>query len=387
MPTDVASEVRRRYDGASKSPEAQLCCPVTPAEASLLAAIPEEVLEIDYGCGDPSRWALPGESVLDLGSGSGKSCFLLSQRVGPEGRVLGVDAGDGMLELARKHQAEVARRVGYANVRFAKALIQDLALDLEAFDRRLSERPVRTVEDWNDLEAVAEGMRRLEPLVPDASIDLVVSNCVLNLVQPRDKERLFAEIFRVLKRGGRAVIADIVCDEDPTAETMADPEMWSGCISGSFREDSYLKAFERAGFHGVEILERAEEPWRVIDGVEYRSMTVRAFKGKQGPCLERNQAVLYRGPWRSVEDDDNHRFPRGERVAVCDKTFGLMTDPKGPYAGSIVPLPPVVEVPLESAEPFACRGTMIRSPRETKGADYRETTEGEGPSCAAPDCC
>ena len=112
---------------------------------------------------------------------------------------------------------------------------------------------------------------------------MVVSNCVLNLVVPEAKQKLFAEIFRVLRRGGRAVISDIVADESVPDSMVADPELWSGCISGALREDEFLAAFERAGFHGVRILERAETPWQVVEGIEFRSLTVEAFKGKQGP--------------------------------------------------------------------------------------------------------
>jgi hypothetical protein len=209
---------------------------------------------------------------------------------------------------------------------------------------------------------------------------------VLNLVQSEHKARLFAEIHRVLRRGGRAVISDIVCDEDPTPAILADPELWSGCISGALREDRFLQGFHDAGLYGIEILERVERPWRVIDGVEFRSLTVRAFKGKEGPCLERNQAVVYRGPWKSVSDDDGHTYPRGARVAVCDKTFGLLNDPHGPYAQSIVPIAPLQEIAVESAQPFACRGTTLRDARQTKGRDYR-ANHVAGSSCDAPDCC
>ncbi len=101
------------------------------------------------------------------------------------------------------------------------------------------------------------GLRR--PLIADSSIDVVVSNCVLNLVDARDRRQLFAEIFRVLKTGGRAVISDIVSDEEVLAELRDDPELWSGCISGAFVEDEFLKEFERAGFYGVEIVVRQEE--------------------------------------------------------------------------------------------------------------------------------
>ena len=81
-----------------------------------------------------------------------------------------------------------------------------------------------------------------------------------------------------------------------------DPELWSGCISGAYREDLFLKAFEDAGFHGIEIVKRDVEPWQTVNGIEFRAVTVQAFKGKEGPCLERNQSLVYRGPFKSVRD-------------------------------------------------------------------------------------
>ncbi len=265
---------------------------------------------------------------------------------------------------------------------------KDLGLDLKRVDAWLGEHPIRTVADLSAFEAECDRLRAAEPMIADASVDVVVSNCVLNLVKPADKKRLFDELFRVLKRGGRAVISDIVCDENPTDRIRNDPDLWSGCIAGAFREDAFGRMFEDAGFHGIEILARSEEPWRTIDGIEFRAMTVRAFKGKQGPCLERHQAVIYRGPWRTVTDDDNHVLHRGQRMAVCDKTFHIYTDPKGPYAGSVEPVEPRVEVPLDDAEPFNCRAAAGRHPRQTKGQDYDATIDADPDACCeASECC
>jgi len=173
----------------------------------------------------------------------------------------------------------------------------------------------------------------------------------------------------------------VVCDEDPTPSILADPNLWSGCIAGAFREDQFLEMFEQAGFYGIEILSRQTEPWQVIEGIEFRSVTVRAYKGKQGPCLERNQAVIYQGPWKMVRDDDDHIYHRGQRIAVCDKTFKILTNPDGPYSASILPVLPMVDIPLEDASPFDCKRTSRRHPRETKGMEYRETILSEGTTC------
>jgi len=376
-----------RYAHAAGVGEAELCCPTIHYDPELISILPSEIVERDYGCGDPSRHVQAGETVIDLGSGAGKICYMLSKRVGPTGRVIGVDFNDAMLDLARKYQAEMAQKIGHANVRFVKARIQDMALDLESLAVWLAEHPVATLEAADALESQRRQLREQHPAVSTGGADVVVSNCVLNLVGTGEKEALFAEIFRVLKRGGRAVISDIVCDETPPESMRSDPHLWSGCISGAFREDEFLERFERAGFYGIEILERAAEPWRVIEGIEFRSMTVRAFKGKQGPCFEHNQAVVYKGPWKQVMDDDGHVFKRGERMAVCDKTYRIMTNRRGPYASQMIGIEPRRLVLPGQAAPFACDAPAVRDPRQTKGLEYRETREEAGGACCTDGSC
>jgi len=214
---------------------------------------------------------------------------------------------------------------------------------------------------------------------------VVISSCVLNLVEPKSKRHLFDEIFRVLKKGGRAVISDIVSDEEVPEEMQQDPELWSGCISGAFTEESFLAAFYNAGFYGIQILKRDPDPWRTVQGIEFRSVTVEAFKGKQGECFERNQAVIYRGPFKEVLDDDNHRMERGKRYAVCDKTYNLYK--KAPYQEFFEFVDPIVDLPLAEAKPFDCSRTSLRHPKETKGQDYNATTEANNKCCDGGCCC
>jgi arsenite methyltransferase len=381
--TQAESAVKGRYSLAAQAQEAELCCPVD-YDPRYLDVIPAEVIERDYGCGDPSRHLRPGETVLDLGSGTGKICFIASQVVGAQGRVIGVDFTPEMLAVARDNAPRVAERVGFANVEFRRGRIQDLALDLDQLDRALAERPVKSADDYLAFEELTAELKRERPMVADDSIDVVVSNCVLNLVASAEKRRLFAEIHRVLRRGGRAVISDIVCDEEVTAQMQSDPELWSGCISGAMTEDGFLAAFEAAGFYGIRILERQREPWRTVEGIEFRSLTVEAFKGKEGPCFERLQSVVYRGPFKEVLDDDDHRMQRGKRYAVCDKTFQLYLE--APYREHFEFIEPREEIPLAQAAPFDCSRTPLRHPRETKGMDYDVTTE-EQACCVTGTCC
>ncbi len=369
---DTKKAVRERYSAAAHERDAALCCPVD-YDPQYLKVIPEEVIERDYGCGDPSRYVREGDSVLDLGSGGGKLCFIASQLVGSKGVVIGVDMNGEMLELARRSAPVVAERVGYANVHFRRGQIQDLALDADQLDDWLVSHPVRNVGDLSRLEEEKDRMRRQHPMVPDGSVDVVVSNCVLNLVHEGDKSKLIQEIFRVLKRGGRIAISDIVSDEEVPEELRADPELWSGCISGAFHEKKLLEELEAVGFYGIAIDKWEEAPFAVVEGIEFRSVTITAVKGKEGPCMEGNHAVIYRGPWKRVEDDDGHVLERGNRVAVCDKTYRILTGE--PYASQVVAIEPRLPIPEEERVPFDCARTAPRQPRESKGDDYRETRE------------
>jgi SAM-dependent methyltransferase len=381
---DVLSTVQARYRQGARERVNELCCPVD-YDASLLAVLPAEIRERDYGCGDPSRFVRPGDVVLDLGSGAGKICYMASQLVGREGRVIGVDATPDMLALARKYAGEVGARIGWHNVEFRHGLIQDLALDLDRLEPWLARQPVRSVSDLARLEAEKARLRGEEPLVADESVDLVLSNCVLNLVDNQDKARLFHEIHRVLRRGGRCAISDIVSDEDVPEPLQRDPELWSGCISGAMREDRFLAAFAEAGLYGVEVAAYQEGPWAVVDGIEFRSMTVVAHKGKEGPCWEHNEAVIYRGPWKEVQDDDGHVLRRGERTAVCRKTFEILT--RAPYLSSVLPVRPLLAVAPEEAAPFACRGTRARAPAETKHGVLRANVAPGAGACAPESGC
>jgi arsenite methyltransferase len=376
--------VRQRYAAGAKERAEKLCCPVN-YESAYLNVIPQEVIERDYGCGDPSRYLCEGETVLDLGSGTGKICFIAAQIVGPKGKVIGVDMTDEMLEVARRNVPVVAEHIGYSNVDFRKGRIQDLALDLELLDRQLNESPITNAGSFLAADELAEELRLKHPLIASDSIDVVVSNCVLNLVESKSKRQLFDEIFRVLKKEGRAVICDIVSDEDVPEEMQNDPELWSGCVSGALTEEGFLAAFENAGFYGIQILKRDADPWRTVQGIEFRSVTIEAFKGKQGECFERFQAVIYRGPFKEVLDDDNHRLERGKRYAVCDKTYNLYK--KAPYRDFFEFVDPIVDIPLIKAKPFDCSRTTRRHPKETKGQDYGVTTEADRKCCNGGSCC
>ncbi|MDX2144411.1 MAG: methyltransferase domain-containing protein [Rhodospirillaceae bacterium] len=378
----VKEAVQSRYGAGAQAVEPALCCPVD-YDPQYLKVIPQEVIEKDYGCGDPSKYVRPGETVLDLGSGTGKICFIAAQVVGPTGKVIGVDMTPAMLEVARRNAPVVAERIGFANVEFRRGHIQDLRTNIDLVDRRLHACPVTGAAEWELFQRDLADLRRAQPLIADDSIDVIVSNCVLNLVADVDKPQLFAEMFRVLKRGGRIAISDIVSDEPSPPHLKDDPKLWSGCLSGALPEFEFLKLLEDVGFHGITVAERQQEPWQIVEGIEYRSLTVMAWKGKQGACWDKNQAVIYRGPFRSVTDDDNHTYRRGQPMAVCEKTFGLLM--AEPYAGQFAPVPPYKDV--AEPTPFDCTRDTVRHASETKTGVPAITRLADGPACAPGECC
>lgn len=376
MNIEVTDIVKDRYAKGAGACETNLCCAVD-YDPALLEVIPPEVIERDYGCGDPSRFVQEGDTVLDLGSGTGKICFMASQLTGPAGQVIGVDMTDEMLAVARAAAPVVGSRIGYENVDFRRGKIQDLATDLDQVDAYLRDNPVNGLADYEALQSFIADQRLNRPLVEDDSVDLIVSNCVLNLVSDAEKRGLFEDMYRVLKRGGRIAISDIVSDEPSPPALKADPALWSGCVSGALVENEFTALLEEVGFYGITIETYEADPWQVVEGIEYRSVTVLAWKGKEGACLDKNQAVIYRGPWKQVEDDDGHVFTRGQRIAVCEKTFDIMT--KAPYANDMVAVPSAL--PVTEDIDFDCSRPLVRTPQETKSGLPKLTTAPDASCC------
>jgi ubiquinone/menaquinone biosynthesis C-methylase UbiE len=366
--------VLERYSKGAESKQADLCCPVN-YDRSLLAMLPQEIIEKDYGCGDPSRYVKPGDTVLDLGSGSGKICYMAAQLVGNDGKVIGVDMNDDMLALARKYQHEMAQKLGSQRIEFFKGQIQDLALDVAAMDDYLAQNPIGKTEDVLRLKAWQEQQRKLSPLIEDNSVDLVVSNCVLNLVHDSDKEQMIREIFRVVKPGGRVAISDIVSDEHVPQKLKQDEHLWSGCISGAMREYDFLQAFAKAGFVAVCYDKWESQPWQVVEGIEFRSVTITAVKPQNDPCIDKGHAVIYRGPFAKIYDDEGHVYYRGQRMAVCERTCRLLSGDE--YGAHFISIAPAIEQP---GKPWDCAGGTIRNVAETKGAQHVNNC-GSGGSC------
>ncbi len=154
---------------------------------------------------------------------------------------------------------------------------------------------------------------------------------------------------------------------NPSPEHLkADDELWSGCISGAFEEEEILDAFHKVGFLSVSLDKWDLVPWRVVEGVEFRSVTVTAVKGNNEECLDYGQAVIYRGPFKTVFDDERHKFPRGVRIAVCQRTFRYLTE--GLHKNDFIGI-----TPAEKREAVAwCTGHNTKRPAsETKGDVYK----------------
>ena len=206
------------------------CCGPDPITSNLYdesqaAAIPAEAMLASLGCGNPTALAelRAGEVVLDLGSGGGIDVLLSAKRVGPTGKAYGLDMTDEMLVLARENQV----RSGLTNVEFLRGEIEHIPL-------------------------------------PDNSVDVIISNCVINL--SADKDRAIAEAFRVLKPGGRFAVSDVVAkDDDVPDEVRRSMELWVGCVAGALSHDSYRDKLQRAGFEGIDI-----EPTRIYGAADAR---------------------------------------------------------------------------------------------------------------------
>jgi SAM-dependent methyltransferase len=306
MAQELSLERVRQYYGEVLKSSADLrtsaCCDVgavAPHIAAALGEVHEEVRARFYGCGSPIPPAIQGAHVLDLGCGAGRDCYILSKLVGPEGSVIGVDMTDAQLAVARKHREFHAKKFGHANVEFRHGYIEDL----------------RTARIAND------------------GVDLVVSNCVLNLSP--DKRSVFHEIFRVLRPGGELFFSDVFADRRVPSELAIDPVLVGECLGGALYWEDFRRLMADVGVADVRVVER--HPVLINDsGIEARigviafeSVTVRAFKlALEDRCEDYGQAAIYKGTIpelpHAFELDDHHRFERGRTMTVCGNTADML---------------------------------------------------------------
>ncbi len=273
-----------------------------PALRDIENEIDSEVLTKFYGCGSPIPPALDGCTVLDLGCGTGKDVFIASRLVGPEGFVTGIDMTDEQLEVAERHLDSHMEKFGYAkpNAAFRKGFIEDLG---------------------------AAG-------IEDSSIDVVISNCVINL--SADKERVFAEIFRVLKPGGELFFSDVFAGRRVPEDIADDPLLHSECLGGAMYTEDFRRMMRSLGCpdYRVKASRRITignpEIERKAGMVDFYSMTIRAFRidSLEDICEDYGQVAVYRGTVsgypHAFELDDHHRFITGKPMLVCGNTADML---------------------------------------------------------------
>ncbi len=302
------AKVREFYGAAADEPQAELCCP-TKYDQSATDHIPKDVLDRFYGCGSPmaSAGIRSGETVVDLGSGAGIDVFIAARLVGPTGKAIGIDMTDEMLAVARENQPPVAAALGYDVVEFRKGF----------------------------LEAIP---------VESKTIDLVTSNCVVNLSP--DKPRVFEEIWRILNDHGRIVISDIVSEREVPPHLKVNPQLWGECLVGALTQEEFLSSLERAGFYGLSINRRTY--WKEVEGYPFFSLTVHGFKfEKTAGCVFQGHRAVYLGPGKAFVDEEGHLFPRNEPYQICTDTVAKLSRP--PYTEMFA----VIE-PGEDVASYAC---------------------------------
>jgi arsenite methyltransferase len=301
-PLDAVKDYYGRVLQSSADLKTSACClaeSLPPHVAAVLPEIHEEVKARFYGCGSPIPPALDGMTVLDLGCGSGRDGYVLSKLVGPRGRVIGVDMTDAQLAVARRHRDYHARKFGWDNVDFRQGYIEDLA---------------------------AAGLA-------DASVDLVVSNCVLNLSP--DKPRVFREIFRVLKPGGELYFSDVFADRRIPRELAQDPVLLGECLGGALYGEDFRRLLADVGCLDARAVVSAPLAigdatiQRRIGFVNFSSRTIRAFKlDLEDRCEDFGQVATYAGtlpehPHRFALDD-HHLFEAGKPLRVCGNTADML---------------------------------------------------------------
>ena len=306
--TRTLDSVRNYYGRVLKTNQdlkTSVCC----AGASLASPIREilkdihpDVLARSYGCGSPIPPELAGRTVLDLGSGSGRDCFILSKLVGPAGRVIGVDMTPEQLDTARRHVGYHMERFGFPrpNVEFLSGYIEDLkSLGIE-----------------ND------------------SVDVVVSNCVINLSP--DKQRVFAEIFRVLKPGGELYFSDVFADRRIPKHLAEDPVLLGECLGGALYIEDFRRLLAGVGCRDHRVVSHSRlaltDPAveQKAGMIGFHSLTVRAFKlDLEDRCEDYGQVAYYLGTvaehLRSFVLDDYHLFETGKPQPVCGNTASMLS--------------------------------------------------------------
>lgn len=265
--------------------------------------------------------------------------------------------------------------------------LQDLRADHAGLEAMLSVAMVRDVDGYLALQERLMHQRDSAPAVATGSFDAVVADFVLNRVDAAEVASALAEAQRVLRSSGRMLAVMLVSDESLAANCIVKSAPAGPALRIPTETDA-VRAFQEAGFHGITLHWPGSDNPAALDrvgDVDVRMCLIEAHLGKQGPCIELGQAVIYRGPWSEIRDDDGHVYARGVRTAVCGKTYDLLMRP--PYAGAFIGLRSVNEPLAQHAAPYDCDTPMLRDPRVTKGLQLFSGAREDSESCAAGSGC
>jgi arsenite methyltransferase len=368
---NVANKSGSQLD-LSQVPDSRLKLPL-----SVLRSVPTsfKLKEVEPTLVHGFDYFSPGMTVVVLGGANLVLSYIATQNTTPGGKVINCFTDTNRLEQARAAFKSLPASQAAAS-EFHYTPNGDFKTQYGKIEQFLKDHPVKDAAGYQKLELYVSQIRETSPLIEDNSVDLVALDATYAGIGNDRLWELAADVYRILKRGGIFLFSLLLSDEKAVEEGY----LWENDIE---RFTHSLK------FHGLHCLGRSELPHRVVKGKEIRFHNFVAFKGKEGPCMERTQAVIYNGPWREVKDDDGHTYPRGKRVAVCDKTFGVLSRPPYNVNGQFTYLHPYVDIPLEQAVPFPCGvpGILFRDPKETKGVAVK--TNNQSQDCCGPeeDCC
>jgi arsenite methyltransferase len=244
------------------------------------------------------------------------------------------------------------------------AALDDLHTCPTTADRIIRAAIPRDMSSYCSIRKLIESASLADPLFADGSFDTVIIDLGLNRLDRTRAKACIAESFRVLRRGGKVLVTAILGDEEPGSISGVAELLQS--IASVPVETAMGKLLEDSGFYGISYLWSSPTSFEVAGGAHLRYFIAEAFKGKQGVCLDQGHAVILKGPWKEVFDDDGHRYVRGERTAVCEKTYRILT--QEPYGSYFIGLPCSGAPDPDDAPVFDCSTPRLRDPRVTRGA-------------------
>jgi ubiquinone/menaquinone biosynthesis C-methylase UbiE len=309
MSQNLTTEQVQEYYGkvleSSKDLKTTACCTddaIPRYIKNILKDIHSEIMDKFYGCGSPIPLVLEGQTVLDLGCGTGRDVYLASALVGESGKVIGIDMTTEQLDVARKHVTYHQEKFGHSksNVEFLQGYIEDLSA------------------------------------IPSGSVDVVISNCVINLSP--DKPQVLKEVFRVLKPGGELYFSDVFSDRRVTESLRKDPILYGECLSGALYQEDFRREVQKLGCLDYRMVSKRkidiqnEELEERVGNISFYSITVRVFKldSLEDLCEDYGQVATYKGTIKESAHqyilDDHHTFQAGKPELVCGNTASMLEE-------------------------------------------------------------